>query len=145
MIEKKRITMNKRIAVDTNILLYTHFEEDTTKTNIALDILDLSPMISSQVISEYINVLKRQMKLSKREIIKICTVNFEACLFHSANFGTLQKAKELIDKYDFQIFDSLIVASALESDCNILYSEDMQNGLVVEKQLVIVNPFVVKE
>ena len=137
--------MNKRIAVDTNILLYTHFEEDITKTKIALDILDLSPMISSQVVSEYINVLKRQLNLSKREIIEICTVNFEACLFHGVNFETLQKAKKLIDKYDFQIFDSLIVASALESNCDILYSEDMQNGLVVEKQLVIVNPFVVKE
>ena len=30
-------------------------------------------------------------------------------------------------------------------DTYILYSEDMQNGLIVEKQLVIVNPFVAKE
>lgn len=38
-------------------------------------------------------------------------------------------------------YDSLIVASALESECTILYSEDMQPGLVIENQLKIVNPF----
>jgi predicted nucleic acid-binding protein len=30
----------------------------------------------------------------------------------------------------------------MEADCNILYSEDMQDGLIVEKTLTIVNPFV---
>jgi len=89
---------------------------------------------------------KRQITMNKRrKIIEICLVNFEACPFHGVNFGTLQKAKDLMTKYDFQIFDSLIVASALEADCNILYSEDMQNGLIVEKQLEIVNPFVIRE
>ena len=44
--------MNERIAIDTNILLYTHFDDEPEKTKIALDILDLLPLISSQVISE---------------------------------------------------------------------------------------------
>ncbi len=38
-------------------------------------------------------------------------------------------------------YDSLIVATALESECTILYSEDMQDGLLIENQLKIVNPF----
>jgi predicted nucleic acid-binding protein len=38
-------------------------------------------------------------------------------------------------------YDNLIVASALKSESTILYSEDMQDGLVIENQLKIVNPF----
>nr|MCS3813747.1 putative nucleic acid-binding protein [Mucilaginibacter sp. X4EP1] len=44
-------------------------------------------------------------------------------------------------KHDLQLFDSIIVGSALESGCSILYSEDMDNGLIIDKTLKIVNPF----
>ena len=128
-------------AVDSNILLYVHYDDEPVKTKIALEIIDSRPLISSQVISEYMNVLKRQFKLSKAVIIDICIANFEGFPFHSATLETIKLAKTLIKKYDFQLFDSVVVASALESDCKILYSEDMHNGLIVEKRLKIVNPF----
>jgi len=35
----------------------------------------------------------------------------------------------------------MIVAAALETSCNTLWSEDMQDGLLVEGRLRIVNPF----
>jgi predicted nucleic acid-binding protein len=47
----------------------------------------------------------------------------------------------LVKKYDFQIFDGIIVASALEAGCDNLYSADMQHGLVVDGALRIVNPY----
>jgi predicted nucleic acid-binding protein len=40
------------------------------------------------------------------------------------------------------MFDSIIVASALEAGCDILYSEDMQHGQVIEGRLTIQNPFI---
>jgi predicted nucleic acid-binding protein len=40
----------------------------------------------------------------------------------------------LIVKYDFQVFDSIIIAAALDADCDIIYSEDMQDGLIVENK-----------
>ncbi len=43
-----------------------------------------------------------------------------------------------IDKYRY---DSLIVVSALENNCSILYTEDLQDGQVIENALKIVNPF----
>ena len=99
------------------------------------------PLVSSQVLSEYMNVLKRQFKLSKEDIMAICIANFDGLPFHSVRFETIKLAKTLIGKYDFQLFDSVVVASALESNCCILYSEDMHDGLMVEKRLKIVNPF----
>jgi predicted nucleic acid-binding protein len=44
-------------------------------------------------------------------------------------------------RYDFQIFDSIVVASALEADCSILFSEDMQHSQIVDGRLQIMNPF----
>lgn len=51
------------------------------------------------------------------------------------------KAAKLREKHLFSYYDSLIVSSALLGECNILYSEDMQHNLKVEKTLTIVNPF----
>jgi predicted nucleic acid-binding protein len=51
-------------------------------------------------------------------------------------------AHHLVERYDFQLFDSIIVASALEAECDILYSEDLHHGLIVEDKLTILNPFV---
>jgi predicted nucleic acid-binding protein len=54
---------------------------------------------------------------------------------------TLEAAQALMKKYDFQFFDSIIVAGALEANCTILYSEDMHHDLLVEQQLRILNLF----
>jgi len=51
-------------------------------------------------------------------------------------------ASDLRARYPFSFWDGLIVASALAANAEILYSEDMQNGLLVENKLKIVNPFV---
>jgi predicted nucleic acid-binding protein len=42
---------------------------------------------------------------------------------------------------DFSIYNHSLIAAALEANCNILYSEDMQNGQIIENTLRIVNPF----
>ena len=53
----------------------------------------------------------------------------------------IKRSFDLVKRYDFQMFDALIVASALEANCTVLYSEDMHHDLLVEKQLRILNPF----
>ena len=45
------------------------------------------------------------------------------------------------ERYKFSFYDSVIVASALHARCKILYSEDLQHGQVIEKQLRVTNPF----
>ena len=52
------------------------------------------------------------------------------------------RALKLHFKYKFSFFDSLMVVAALEDNCSIFYSEDMQDGQVVENSLTIKNPFV---
>jgi predicted nucleic acid-binding protein len=130
-----------KIALDTNILIYCHDKTNERKRNIALDTLDLSPVISTQVISEYINVLKRIYTIPKEELLSLCLGNLEGCIIQSVRISTLQLAEHIVRYYDLQIFDSIIVASAIEAGCEILYSEDMQHNMEIERQLKIVNPF----
>ena len=54
---------------------------------------------------------------------------------------TINKALSLKDLYGYSYYDCLIIASALESDCEILFSEDMTNEQIIENTLKIVNPF----
>jgi predicted nucleic acid-binding protein len=64
------------------------------------------------------------------------------CKYASSDIEIYRKAQYLGEKYQFQLFDSIIVASAIESGCQMLFSEDMQHNLLVEKSLKIINPFV---
>jgi len=129
-----------RVAADSNILLYLHDESDKRKREIAKDILSDNPKISTQVISEFINVARRQLDLPKADIVAYCADLLQDCEIIPVLHDTLTNAAALIQKYDFQIFDSIIVSSALEANCTKLYSEDMQHGLVVNN-MTIVNPF----
>lgn len=54
------------------------------------------------------------------------------------------KALNLKSRYQLGWYDSIIVTAALESGCNHLYSEDMNDGLVIEKSLIITNPFMIQ-
>jgi predicted nucleic acid-binding protein len=47
----------------------------------------------------------------------------------------------LAERYGFSIYDSMIVAAALSARCELLYSEDMHAGLVIDGRLTVVNPF----
>lgn len=134
------MTIN-RIAVDSNVLLYLHDNSDQRKREIAKDILSDNPKISTQVISEFINVARRQLNLPKADILNYAAELMKDCEIIPVSFDTLTSAGALIQKHDFQIFDSIIVAAALAANCTILYSEDMQHGLAISG-LTIINPFI---
>jgi len=57
------------------------------------------------------------------------------------DMGTISQALSISKLFKYAYFDSLIIASALENSCKILYSEDMQHGQVLEKKLTILNPY----
>jgi len=129
-----------KIALDTNILVYGH-SGDSHKRQIGRSLLNASPVISSQVISEYLNVMQRVFKKEKNVLIQTTALLLRKCAIKPVILSTVELAADLIGRYDFQLFDGVIVASALEAGCDILYSADMQHGLVVDGTLRIVNPY----
>ncbi len=141
MIETK-LTIMTKIALDTNVLIYNHSTEDAYKQDIAHKLLCFNPVVSVQVVSEYINVMRRLLPIPKSDLIELSLKWMSKCNICRVDVSTMKIAKHLIQCYDFQVFDSIIVASAIEAACDILYSEDMQHNLEVDGVLRIVNPFV---
>jgi predicted nucleic acid-binding protein len=80
---------------------------------------------------------KKQILEIDRNIDEI----LDACNLLAVRHNTIKKSLALNERYGYSYYDCLIIASALEANCNILYSEDMQHGQVIENTLKIVNPF----
>jgi predicted nucleic acid-binding protein len=131
-----------RNALDSNILIYNHLLGDEGKRSVAHELLTRRPVVSTQAISEYLNVMKRLLPVPKAEILRLCAEWMRECIIKPVGRDTITLAERLVTRHDFQIFDAIIVASALEADCEILYSEDMHHGLIVENRLRILNPFI---
>lgn len=133
--------MSVKSFVDSNIILYTFFEESVKKIS-AEKLLDSGNfIISSQVVGEVCSNLKKKGRFTPDElarVIKCLYGNFHVMMVTQSIYETSVKFQK---RFNFSFWDSVIVASALEGDCEILYSEDMQNGLIIE-HLEIVNPFV---
>jgi len=138
------MTTTETFALDTNILIYLHdIDTGSEKRKIAYELIAGNPFISAQVISEYLNVCSKRLKMPKQDALNALMNWLPFCNLTPFNSDIYLKSQFLIKKYQFQLFDSIVIASAMESGCRILFSEDMQDNLSVEKVLRIVNPFLV--
>lgn len=135
--------------IDTNIWLYRLFEdqrmevlERERKRILATSITEESGLIvSTQVINEISINLLRKAKFQEERISSINRELYNRCRVVEFNLKILESASNLRTQYSFSFWDSLIVASALAAEANILYSEDMQDGLIISNQLTLINPF----
>ncbi|NCR73907.1 MAG: PIN domain-containing protein [Microcystis aeruginosa LG13-12] len=94
-----------------------------------------------KIFDETINVLKRKFSLSYSQIREAVQELSEGFPIVLVSVNTIEMALNLAERYQYSYFDSLILASALEAGCQILYSEDLHDGQRIENQLMIINPF----
>jgi predicted nucleic acid-binding protein len=130
--------------LDTNILLYSYSEDEADKQSVALQLLeeyDADVIISKQVINELTNILFKKFKLSSNEVENVLLELDTVIPIVDFDISTQIKAVRIKDKYNLQFYDSLIIATALENKCTILYSEDMQHNQIIDGKLTIINPF----
>jgi predicted nucleic acid-binding protein len=134
----------KSAFVDTNILVYAVdcAELDSRKRQIAREILLLPRLhLSVQVLNEFISVARnpKKLSLSRDQESRWLREWFEFKIA-AITFLTFQKALEFHLRYQLSHWDSLIIASAREAACSIVYSEDMNHGQSYDGVKVI-NPF----
>ncbi|MBW4566388.1 MAG: PIN domain-containing protein [Mojavia pulchra JT2-VF2] len=135
--------------VDTNVWLYRLFDdqkiefaERERKRNIAITITDAEGIIiSTQVVNEISNNLLKKAAFNEEQVKAVIQSLYRRCTVVEFNLTIFESASNLRSRFNFSFWDSLIVACALAAGASILYSEDMQDGLVVDSQLQIVNPF----
>jgi len=124
---------------DTNVALYL-FSGDTGKAARAEDLLAEGGTISVQVLNEFVAVARRKHATPWNEIDAFIAALRHVCRVESLTAQTHERAVGLAKRYGFPIYDATIAASALDSGCTTLYSEDFQHGQKVQG-LTIVNPF----
>jgi predicted nucleic acid-binding protein len=148
--------MSAKFFLDTNTLVYILQGKPTTaavpltaaemeanrKGDITLRLLQNDAVfVGVQVFNELCNVtLRRKFDwLKTREML----ATLEALCVDVVPL-TLEVHKRglfLHDKYLLQFYDALMLAAALEAGCTTFYSEDMQDGQVIENTMTIKNPF----
>jgi len=135
-----------KVFIDTNVLIY--WVDDSTRADRVEQLLVQQSVISVQVLNEFANVLRRKRAMPLADIQTLCTTLTDTCEVLDLSLRTHQTALALVARYNLSVYDANIVAAAALSDCAILYSEDMQDGLNIKlpapttaHPLVIRNPF----
>ena len=132
------------VFIDTNILICRSFGSTAQKQKIQhlLEEHNANIFISVQVLNEFINAsLKKKLFEKESQLDETLKFFIAAFQFAPLSIITVTKAVEIRRKYKLSHYDSVIVATALQNNCETLYSEDLQHGLVIEKKLKVVNPF----
>jgi predicted nucleic acid-binding protein len=126
--------------LDSNIVLYALSDEEPKRTR-AQQLLGSSPTISTQVVNECSHVLRRKARLTPAQVAKELTLLIGLSRLVDVRMEHIRTAWTLAERYGFSHFDSLIIASALDADCSVLYTEDMQHEQVIDGRLTLCNPF----
>jgi len=126
--------------LDTNILLYLH-SADETKAERALELVREGGLISVQVLNELTHVLRRRSGYSWPEINHVLDVTEGLLQVVPLTLEIHRKGRALATRYSLSFYDAMIVAAALQADCQVLYSEDMQHRFKPAPTLRVVNPF----
>src|ERR1700730_7367939 len=116
--------MSASAFFDTNVFGYAVVQNDT-RSQQAEDLIAEGGTVSVQVLNEFADVVRRKAKMPWDEV-RFATENINALCPdpRSITLDTYHEALAIAEKYGFKIYDALIVASALEARCTILYSED---------------------
>jgi predicted nucleic acid-binding protein len=125
---------------DSNVLVYLA-SQDSAKADRAEAVLDDGGAISAQVLNEIANVARRKMRMSWQETRGFLDSLRGLLAVHPVTVETHELGLELAERYNLAIYDAFIAASALLAECDRLWSEDMQDGLAIERKLRVVNPF----
>lgn len=136
--------MKDKVFIDTNILVYLYSSTEPKKQELAQQCIANSPQntwISTQVLNELNNVLYRKFSLPYDDILSVMDELSDYFQVSLVSPETIRQALILGARYQYSYFDNLMLASALERGCSIIYSEDMQHGQEIIGQLKIINPF----
>jgi predicted nucleic acid-binding protein len=134
------VNANPTGFLDTNILVYAFTTGPRAMQ--AQTLLERGCVIGAQGLNEFANVAKRKLLMSWAEIREALSAICTVCrAIVPMDVETNTDAIRIADRYGCAFFDALMIASARRADCGILWSEDMQDGLIVDQRLRIANPF----
>ena len=114
--------------------------DEAEKTNVGNELLAKGGVICVQVLNEFVNVARRKRKLSWPEIAVSQAIFREGLHVVPVTIETQERGLWLTQNHSFALYDAMIVAAAELAGCSVLYTEDMQAGLVTGG-VTLRNPF----
>jgi predicted nucleic acid-binding protein len=124
---------------DTNVLLYVA-SGDPAKADRAEELIGAGGTISVQVLNEIANVARRKMGMSWTETLAFLSMIRGLLPAQPLTIDIHETGLALAERCGLSTWDAMIAASALHADCDTLWSEGIQDGMVLDDRLRIVNP-----
>jgi|SRR5690242_1634102 predicted nucleic acid-binding protein len=126
--------------LDSNVLIYA-FSTDP-RSDAAERLLQRRCIVSIQALNEFANVSRRKMGMSWDEIGRATEAIRQLCsAVLPLDVEAHSNAIRIAERYQLSFFDALMISSGLAHGCEVLWSEDMRDGLVIDRKLHIRNPF----
>jgi predicted nucleic acid-binding protein len=126
------------VFFDSNVLLY--LASTGVRPARARLLLNRGGTVSVQVLNEIASVARRKFMMAWPEIHEILQVIHSACRIEPLSLTIHERGLAIAERFGFRVYDSMIVAAALEAGCTTLFSEDMQHGQRIDR-MTIRNPF----
>jgi predicted nucleic acid-binding protein len=131
--------------IDSNVWLYALLpKQDQRKEYKAHNLIQQYKgltVVSTQVVNEVVSNMIKNKAMDEEGLRDLIHSFYRDCQVVIADELVQIDASQLRERYSFSYWDSLIISAALFGDATILYSEDMQDGLLVDGRLTIINPF----
>ena len=127
--------------LDTNVLIYAVAKNDPRASK-AEALLASGCVVSIQSLNEFVSVARRKLDMSWKDVREFLDLICILCPDPvPISLDTHRAALAIAEEYGYSIYDALIASAALEAGCKTLYSEDLQDGQIINRQLTIRNPF----
>ena len=126
--------------VDSNVVLYMVLD-DRRKAALSRDMLNSGCVISVQVLNEVTNVLRRKLRMPWPDVRDFLSLIRDLTQIVPVTAQTHEAGINIAERFGFSIYDSMIVAAAMQSGCDTLFSEDLQHGQVIDELVTVRNPF----
>jgi predicted nucleic acid-binding protein len=127
--------------LDTNVLIYAVAKNDPRASG-AEALLASGGIVGVQSLNEFSSVARRKLGMSWKEVRDFLALIYILCPDPvPISLDTHKAALAIAEKYGYSIYDALIASAALEAGCETLYSEDLQDGQIINRQLKVRNPF----
>lgn len=131
--------MSAESFIDSNVLVY--LLSAGAKADRAEETIRQGGVISVQVLNEVANIGRRKLKIAWPELAEFLQLIRALLPVEPLTAQTHELGLAMSARYGLSVYDGQIVASALLAGCSTLWSEDMQDGLVLDGRATIRNPF----
>ena len=130
----------ERPFFDTNVLIHVYRLNDP-RAEMAELLLAKGGVVGVQTLNEFVSVAHRKLKMPWKLILDALDDIGVLCPSPvPLTVAIHEKALRIAQRYHYHVYDSLMIAAALEASCHTLFSEDMRHGQAIES-LTIRNPF----